>query len=599
MEQYKNFQESLTKLPEAFKKTNPQIKQLEKMFHTVANSVKAVGENVKKSTSYMEKFNQLTTAAVGHFQRLDDRLRPIAGRILAMTKSFAAWSGLGMAAGGVLSGLGLEHLAAGMHNTRMRALGTGVSPAEQRAFELTYGRQIGGGGDILSSIAQAKMQPGSEEYANLYSLLGKDAMQGSTADIAKALVDRTRQLYKSGQHIAYGDVLSGAGMTPERVRAIGSMSNDEYNRNYSKYGEYTSKFALSDETMRKFQRFDEALEAAGTKIRNAFVTGIDKLVGEDGPLVKLADAFSDMVQKVLGSEGFAWAVGKVRDALNAFANWIASDDFKKDVKDFMDGVKVFIDGLRKIAEFLGLINARDNGQPKALSQNGAPADSAASLMVMGPGGTPQQQSVTVNASAATRMAAQGMLPGGVTPQEAARLQDAISKIEGNYGSIGPVANSSGDRAYGKYQVMGSNIPAWTKEFLGKNMTPQEFLADKDAQDAVFMGQMTKYRNKYGSWEAASRAWFAGEGGMNDPNRADVLGTTVERYGRMFAQNFGEGAYGNGQRPGVNVTINNNTPNQVVAQVGAAAPVANPSANAPLQVGNPIPPPSSYARLPSQ
>jgi len=37
---------------------------------------------------------------------------------------------------------------------------------------------------------------------------------------------------------------------------------------------------------------------------------------------------------------------------------------------------------------------------------------------------------------------------------------------------------------------------------------------------------------------AAKAWFAGEGGMNDPNRKDVLGTTVAGYGRKFMNALG-------------------------------------------------------------
>jgi hypothetical protein len=36
--------------------------------------------------------------------------------------------------------------------------------------------------------------------------------------------------------------------------------------------------------------------------------------------------------------------------------------------------------------------------------------------------------------------------------------------------------------------MGENIPVWTKKYLGDEMTPQEFLADKDAQDQVARGK---------------------------------------------------------------------------------------------------------------
>lgn len=87
--------------------------------------------------------------------------------------------------------------------------------------------------------------------------------------------------------------------------------------------------------------------------------------------------------------------------------------------------------------------------------------------------------------------------------------DAIANIEskgsGDYSAVGPVVK--GDRAYGKYQVMGVNIGPWTKRWLGREMTPQEFLADPAAQDAVFAGQFGSYVEKYENPVTAARAWF--------------------------------------------------------------------------------------------
>lgn len=117
--------------------------------------------------------------------------------------------------------------------------------------------------------------------------------------------------------------------------------------------------------------------------------------------------------------------------------------------------------------------------------------------------------------------------------------DAISGIEsgGRYGLLGPVTKT-GDRAYGKYQVMGSNIPQWTAKYYGQPLTPQEFLANPSAQDAVFQGKFVgEYVPKYGP-VGASKAWFAGEKGMNNPNAKDMLGTTVADYGNKFAANMG-------------------------------------------------------------
>lgn len=124
--------------------------------------------------------------------------------------------------------------------------------------------------------------------------------------------------------------------------------------------------------------------------------------------------------------------------------------------------------------------------------------------------------------------------GGSGPQQAGGAANAIAGIEsgGRYDAIGP-DTGGGNRAHGKYQVMASNVGPWTKEILGKEMTPQEFLANPQAQDAVFQGKFGQYRQQYGSDEAAARAWFAGPGGMNNPNAADVNGMTVARYGQKF------------------------------------------------------------------
>ena len=121
--------------------------------------------------------------------------------------------------------------------------------------------------------------------------------------------------------------------------------------------------------------------------------------------------------------------------------------------------------------------------------------------------------------------------------------DAIASIEsgGKYDALGPVTRT-GDRAYGKYQVMGQNVGPWTQEVLGRAMTPEEFAANPQAQDAVFKAKFGSYVQKYGP-EGAARAWFAGEGGMNDPNRKDQLGTSVSQYGRRFTAAMG------GQGPG--------------------------------------------------
>lgn len=158
-------------------------------------------------------------------------------------------------------------------------------------------------------------------------------------------------------------------------------------------------------------------------------------------------------------------------------------------------------------------------------------------------------------SSGSRMPSLGSLSGGATGPSynasgraptfaslspSVDFGNAIAGIEssGRYDALGPVTKT-GDRAYGKYQVMGANIPEWTRKYVGRAMSPQEFLASPEAQEAVFKGEFGRLAAKYGP-EGAARAWFAGEGGMNDPNRRDILGTSVADYSRKFTTALGGG-----------------------------------------------------------
>ncbi len=129
--------------------------------------------------------------------------------------------------------------------------------------------------------------------------------------------------------------------------------------------------------------------------------------------------------------------------------------------------------------------------------------------------------------------------GDTNPASLAKAAQAIANIEssgGNYRAVGPVTKS-GDQAYGKYQVMGNNIPSWTKAALGVAMTPQQFLNNPQAQEAVFAHVFGGYVRQYGSYEDAASAWFSGRPMAKAGNASDVLGTSVPQYVSRFQQSF--------------------------------------------------------------
>lgn len=159
-------------------------------------------------------------------------------------------------------------------------------------------------------------------------------------------------------------------------------------------------------------------------------------------------------------------------------------------------------------------------------------------------------------------------------------QNAISSIEssGNYGAVGPSSPTMG-RALGKYQVIEANIGPWSQEALGRTVTPEEFLANPQLQDAIFNKKFGDYVQKFGP-SGAAQAWFAGPGGVGKLDRQDSLGTSVAAYTDKFNRALGP------QAP-AEQAIQAQAPAQV-ASLDPSAGMPAPGAASQMQANNPAP-----------
>ena len=174
------------------------------------------------------------------------------------------------------------------------------------------------------------------------------------------------------------------------------------------------------------------------------------------------------------------------------------------------------------------------------------------------------------------------------PASVAPYANAIAKVEsagsGDYGALGP-AMDSGDRAYGRYQVMGANIPQWTKAALGKAMTPQEFLASPQAQDAVFAQQFGNSMQKFGTPQDAASVWFTGrplaQAGANASDGYSTNGQYQSKFARALAQQL---------------AMRGGAPSSAAAYAPAAAPPSSGAAPAAIAAAAPSPAPVQVASL---
>ena len=124
-----------------------------------------------------------------------------------------------------------------------------------------------------------------------------------------------------------------------------------------------------------------------------------------------------------------------------------------------------------------------------------------------------------------------------TPNKTQRLAEAIAKKEsgGDYSAMGKPVN--GDRAHGKYQIMGKNIPSWSKEFLGKEITTEEFMANPKYQDAIAQGKIRQLLNKGYSIEDAGSIWISGRPKKGNDSRDKVTGISAKDYAKDILDNY--------------------------------------------------------------
>lgn len=125
------------------------------------------------------------------------------------------------------------------------------------------------------------------------------------------------------------------------------------------------------------------------------------------------------------------------------------------------------------------------------------------------------------------------------PDEVDRVARAIRAIESNnrYGARGVISPKTGDRAYGAYQVMGANIPSWSKEALGRSISVREFLENPELQDQIAKHKINQYLDRHGNPTDVASMWFSGRPAARAMGLSDYTGTSVPKYLARFAQAY--------------------------------------------------------------
>lgn len=115
----------------------------------------------------------------------------------------------------------------------------------------------------------------------------------------------------------------------------------------------------------------------------------------------------------------------------------------------------------------------------------------------------------------------------------------IARVEseglGGYAARGPVVQSGdyrGQRAAGKYQIMPGNIPAWSREALGREVSLSEFLANPELQERIARHRVSAIYRQHPNVADVASVWHSGRPLSQAGNARDQNMTTQEYVGHV-------------------------------------------------------------------
>ena len=308
--------------------------------------------NVGKETStFTSRFKKSIEEVSVPMAGLVKSTSQIASNISRATISLLKFAGISTAITGLLGLggiLGIDRLGYIASAQRRSALGLGVSTGEQNAFRINYGRFVQPD-NLLSNIANTK-----NDLANrwAFSAMGvSNVDQKNPAELAAEMTVKAKSIferYGQSQQAAEAHGLLQF-FTMEDLRRLHNTSNQELGAAAQGYGRDKNALGLNDNDLRMWQDFTTQLSRASATIESTFIRGLTPLTG---PLMRLSQAFSHLIDIFLKSDIVKHWIDVVAGGLERLGKWISSPDFEKDVEGFIDDIRKMSQAIGKAVEWI-------------------------------------------------------------------------------------------------------------------------------------------------------------------------------------------------------------------------------------------------------
>lgn|GEM_PF-5817835 len=287
--------------------------------------------------------------------------RTVYTHVADTTRMLLRWTGITGLFSGLLGFgglLGLDRMAHNASDLRSQGLQNYANPNSILGARVNWGPFFDPGA-AMSSIA--KHQNITDPSLPIIGLGGM--MNAPTDQVMNAMLQKARdfmmhtpreQWQAMPQWKIFADVFGEGGM-----RAIGGMSQKEFQEHMSRSRSDAAAIGVSDPTLQAAQHFAQQLERTATVLEYKLMAALDKAWPA---LDKLASAVGDVVVGLIGSSSFKEAIDFASKGIEWLGDYLKSDDFKKDLRDFAAFLGKMVTGLREavgaLTNFINWLNGK-------------------------------------------------------------------------------------------------------------------------------------------------------------------------------------------------------------------------------------------------
>ena len=344
---YDKYSAALAKAPGQWAAAGKEIQLNRKGFEAIAAAMLAQNELTRKTMLEQRAVTIDVERSSRAWKDMANSTRAVADNVKGITLTLIKWTGLAAVVSGIFgagSVFGFDRLANAVSGGRRSALGLGLGYGEERAFTANFSRLVDPS-SFLSAVAGAKFDVTKRVGLIGAGLTGAE-LSGNTAQTSVALLQHLKQIADQTNPALYGQVIAARRLdqfvSPQDLERLRNTSPAEFGSLVAKYGANAGRFDLPADVARRWQEFSTEMTRAGQGIENTFVRGLAPITPG---LTKLAESFEKVVRSFLASPSLEKWITAVDSALEKFAGYIGTDEFQDNVKSFVTGLANLVEGI--------------------------------------------------------------------------------------------------------------------------------------------------------------------------------------------------------------------------------------------------------------